>query len=57
MQAGDVKETAADISLINRDFGFSPKTSLEEGVPKFIEWYRGYRDGDFAQGTPSFGIL
>jgi UDP-glucuronate 4-epimerase len=42
MQAGDVKETAADISLINRDFGFSPKTSLEEGVPKFIEWYRGY---------------
>lgn len=42
MQAGDVKETAADISLINRDFGFTPKTSIEEGVPKFVEWYRRY---------------
>lgn len=42
MQAGDVKETAADITLINEDFGFTPKTSIEEGIPKFVEWYRGY---------------
>jgi UDP-glucuronate 4-epimerase len=42
MQAGDVKETAADIGLINRDFGFTPKTSIEEGIPKFVEWYRRY---------------
>jgi UDP-glucuronate 4-epimerase len=42
MQAGDVKKTAADITLIKRDFGFEPKTSIEEGIPKFVEWYRSY---------------
>jgi UDP-glucuronate 4-epimerase len=42
MQAGDVKETAADIGRIQRDFGFAPKTALEEGIPRFVEWYRGY---------------
>lgn len=42
MQAGDVKETAADIGLINGDFGFAPETSIEKGIPKFVEWYRRY---------------
>ena len=42
MQAGDVKETAADISRIQRDFGFAPKTTLEEGIPRFVDWYRRY---------------
>jgi len=42
MQPGDVYSTYADISAINRDFGFEPKTSLAEGLPRFVEWYRAY---------------
>ncbi len=42
MQPGDVKETYADITAINRDFGFSPTTSIDEGIPRFVEWYREY---------------
>ena len=42
MQAGDFKETYADISESTLDFGYKPKFSLEEGVPKFIEWYKEY---------------
>ena len=42
MHPGDVKETYADIKDAKRDFGFSPKTSIEEGLPKFVEWYKGY---------------
>ena len=42
MQPGDVKETFADISAIQRDLGFQPRTRIEEGVPKFIAWYRDY---------------
>jgi UDP-glucuronate 4-epimerase len=39
---GDVRETYADISLAGRDFGFVPKISLSEGIPRFVEWYRAY---------------
>jgi UDP-glucuronate 4-epimerase len=42
MQAGDVKETYADIAPARRDLGFEPKTSIDEGIPRFVEWYRGY---------------
>ena len=42
MQPGDVQETFADIDDLTRDFGFHPKTSIREGIAKFIEWYRGY---------------
>jgi UDP-glucuronate 4-epimerase len=42
MQPGDVKETFADISAIQRDHGFSPTTSIEQGIPRFVEWYRSY---------------
>ena len=42
MQAGDVKETYADISAIERDHGFAPRTSIDEGVPRFVDWYREY---------------
>jgi UDP-glucuronate 4-epimerase len=42
MQIGDVKETFADISAIERDHGFEPKTSIDEGVPRFVKWYREY---------------
>jgi UDP-glucuronate 4-epimerase len=42
MQAGDVKETYADIEATRRDFGFDPKTSIDQGIPKLVEWYRDY---------------
>lgn len=42
MQPGDVPDTYADISAIQRDHGFLPTTSIDEGVPKFVEWFRGW---------------
>ncbi|HEX5237221.1 MAG TPA: GDP-mannose 4,6-dehydratase, partial [Sphingomicrobium sp.] len=42
MQAGDVKETFADISAIERDHGFEPSTGIDEGIPRFVDWYREY---------------
>lgn len=42
MQQGDVSATFADIDDLARDVGFSPKTSIREGIPKFIEWYLDY---------------
>ena len=42
MQAGDVAETAADISRLEAAIDFRPRTSVEEGVKKFAEWYKDY---------------
>jgi UDP-glucuronate 4-epimerase len=42
MQPGDVSETFADISEIQNDLGFQPATTIEEGVPRFVQWYRDY---------------
>ena len=42
MQAGDVQETAADIELSRQVLGFEPKTPIEIGLPRFVEWYKGY---------------
>ncbi len=42
MQPGDVKDTFADISAIERDLGFHPTTSIEEGIPRFVDWFRTY---------------
>lgn len=42
MQAGDVKETFADIDAIAGDLGYRPTTTIDEGVPKFIAWYMAY---------------
>ena len=42
MQAGDVKETYADVSETTEISGFRPKTPITEGVPRFIAWYRDY---------------
>jgi UDP-glucuronate 4-epimerase len=42
MQAGDVKETYADITAISGDLGFAPTTTIADGIPKFVDWYRGY---------------
>jgi len=42
MQLGDVKDTFADISAIERDHGFQPTITIDEGVPRFVDWYREY---------------
>ena len=42
MQAGDVKESFADIQYSTAKLGFLPKTSIEDGIPLFIEWYRSF---------------
>ena len=44
MQKGDVHETYADIDDTRRDFGFDPKTSIDEGIPQLVKWYRDYYD-------------
>jgi UDP-glucuronate 4-epimerase len=41
-QAGDVAETFADVSELIRDVGYQPPTPVEEGVRKFVDWYRDY---------------
>ncbi len=42
MQPGDVAETCADVDDLMRDVGFRPKTSIEEGVERFVGWYRAH---------------
>jgi UDP-glucuronate 4-epimerase len=42
MQPGDVRDTYADISAIQRDLGFTPSTKIDLGIPWFVEWYRQY---------------
>ncbi|HVX40268.1 MAG TPA: NAD-dependent epimerase [Gemmatimonadaceae bacterium] len=42
MQPGDVRATAADVDDLVRDVGFAPATPIEEGVRRFVEWYRAY---------------
>jgi UDP-glucuronate 4-epimerase len=42
MQPGDVRQTYADISAIQRDLGFAPTTPIDQGVPAFVAWYRTY---------------
>lgn len=40
LQPGDVPETFADIGPATRDFGFHPRTSIDEGIPRFVQWYK-----------------
>ncbi len=42
MQPGDVKETFADVDSAKRDFGFDPETGIDDGLPRFVEWYRDF---------------
>lgn len=42
MQPGDVYRTYADISALQKDFGFTPKTDIRTGMKKFAEWYKEY---------------
>ena len=40
LQPGDVEETWADIAALRRDHGYAPKTTIAEGIPRFVAWYR-----------------
>lgn len=42
MQPGDVRASLADISHAEKRLGYSPKTRIRDGIPKFVDWYRQY---------------
>ncbi len=42
MQPGDVPATYANLDELVRDTGYAPQTSIEEGIGRFVDWYRGY---------------
>jgi len=42
MQPGDVKKTFADVSGLGRDFGYKSRVRIEEGIGRFVEWYKDY---------------
>ena len=42
MQDGDVPETEADIGKLESDFGYRPRVKVEEGIARFVAWYRAY---------------
>lgn len=42
MQPGDVPATYADIAASQRDLGFEPATPINVGIPKFVDWFKGY---------------
>ena len=44
MQPGDVPTTYADATALERDFGFTPKITLREGLRAFAQWYKSYYD-------------
>lgn len=49
MQPGDVPETHADVDALSEATGFAPSTPLEEGIGRFVDWYKDY------YGVPSAG--
>ncbi len=42
LQKGDVPDTYADVQALIDDVGYQPSTPIEEGVARFVEWYRAY---------------
>lgn len=42
MQPGDVQTTFADVSKLQRDFGYRPSTSIKKGIREFVDWYKTY---------------
>jgi UDP-glucuronate 4-epimerase len=62
LQPGDVPETCADVDALGADVGFRPSTSIEDGVAKFVDWYRAFygESGDaiareLTFSAPTFG--
>lgn len=50
MQPGDVPATYADVTELERDVGFRPRTTVEEGIERFVAWYRWYYRTDGVSG-------
>ena len=44
MQPGDVERTYADTSRLEKIVGYKPKTEIEQGIAKFVDWYKSYRN-------------
>jgi UDP-glucuronate 4-epimerase len=42
LQAGDVPDTFADVDDLVQEFGYKPKTTVDEGISRFVAWYREY---------------
>ena len=42
LQPGDVPDTYADVSGLERELGYKPTTSVREGVANFVKWYQDY---------------
>lgn len=42
LQPGDVEHTFADVTAFQCDTGYAPSVRIEEGIPRFIEWYKSY---------------
>ena len=42
MQKGDVYETFADVTDLNKTIDYQPDTTIEEGVKKFVNWFKSY---------------
>jgi UDP-glucuronate 4-epimerase len=42
LQAGDVPDTFADVDDLVEQFGYRPSTTIEEGIARFVAWYREY---------------
>ena len=43
MQSGDVYQTWADTAKLRKDYGYTPSTSLEDGIREFIEWFKTFK--------------
>lgn len=46
MQAGDVPATSADVSALETDFSYRPRVTVEQGVARFVEWYKDYYEAE-----------
>lgn len=51
IQPGDVLATFADVDDFMHDVGFKPETAIEEGIARFVDWYKGYYMNSEAVGT------
>ncbi|HEV7660411.1 MAG TPA: NAD-dependent epimerase/dehydratase family protein [Allosphingosinicella sp.] len=56
MQPGDVPETWADIGPIRAEMGFEPRTPIDIGVPRFVDWYKQYQKDRTAAGDARRGV-
>lgn len=56
MQPGDVLETYADVSASERDLGYRPTTTIDIGIPDFVEWFKAYRAGTESGAAASMAL-